>query len=206
MENVTFDLSSLHKHGTAFYDYLALRKHFFVDTLGWDIPHNDTVEMDQYDNPLAHYSLVLRDGKVIGGARAMPTTSSWGEYTYMLKDAVQGKLTDIPEQVMQSEIDTPKVWECTRLVMSDEVKSHAERSQCLSLIVDGLVITARRAGGSELMSLSPLSLMRALRQLGYSASRVGEPYYNPGDGRKYAVLKMPAERSLTHAAPTAIYA
>ena len=192
MHNITFDLSSLHSHGTAFYDYLALRKHFFVDTLGWDIPHNDTVEMDQYDNPLAHYSLVLHEGRVIGGARAMPTTSSWGDYTYMLRDAVAGKLGSIPNEVMSGEIATPRVWECTRLVISDEVKGHAERAECLSLIVEGLVKVARASGGSELMSLSPVSLTRALRQLGYAARRIGEPYYNPGDGRRYAVLSMPA--------------
>jgi N-acyl-L-homoserine lactone synthetase len=161
MENITFDLSDLHLHGTAFYDYLRLRKHFFVDTLGWDIPHNDTVEMDQYDNPLAHYSLVLRDGKVIGGARTMPTTSNWGAHTYMLRDAVNGKLVDIPSQVLSSEIRTPEVWECTRLVLSDSLRTHAERSECLSLVVDGLITVARQNGASELMSLSPVSLMRA---------------------------------------------
>ena len=202
MKSITFDLSNMHEHGTAYFDYLGLRKRFFVDTLGWDIPHNDTVEMDQYDNPLAHYSLVVRDGKVIGGARAMPTTSSWGKYTYMLRDAVAGKLADIPDMVMDSEIATSNVWECTRLVMSDDVKSHADRAKCLSLIVDGLVEVVQESGGSELMSLSPVSLMRALRQLGYSANRIGKPYNNPGDGRKYAVLSMPATRSkpsvLTH--------
>ena len=176
MLNITFDLQELHRHGTAFYDYLRLRKHFFVDTLGWDIPHNDSVEMDQYDNPLAHYSLVMRDGMVIGGARAMPTTSSWGQYTYMLRDAVAGKLIDIPAQVLSEEID---------------------RAQCLSLIVEGLAKVARHHGASELMSLSPLSLMRALRQLGWQADRIGEPYDNPGDGRRYAVLTMPAEKMQT---------
>ena len=195
MKNITFDLSQLHLHGSAFYDYLGLRKRFFVDALGWDIPHNDDVEMDQYDNPLAHYSLVLRDGEVIGGARAMPTTSSWGEYTYMLRDAAAGKLPDIPGRVMNSEIEDSKVWECTRLVISDDVTGHDDRSLCLSLIVDGLVTVAQQRGGSELMSLSPVSLMRALRQLGYSASRIGEPYSNPGDGRKYAVLSMQAKRA-----------
>jgi acyl homoserine lactone synthase len=194
MENITFDLSGLHVYGTAFYDYLKLRKHFFVDTLGWDIPHNDVVEMDQYDNPLAHYSLVLRDGQVIGGARTMPTTSSWGQYTYMLRDAVAGKLIDIPQKVLGEEIKTPKVWECTRLVMSESVSSHQDRARCLSLIVEGLADVARRHGASELMSLSPLSLMRALRQLGWQADRIGEPYDNPGDGRRYAVLSMPAQR------------
>lgn len=201
MHNITFDLSDLHRHGTAFYDYLRLRKRFFVDELGWDIPHNDSVEMDQYDNPLAHYSLVLRDNEVIGGARTMPTTSTWGTHTYMLRDAVAGKLADIPVEVMAKEIRTPKVWECTRLVISDSVKCHADRAQCLSLIVEGLADVARRHGASELMSLSPLSLMRALRQLGWQADRIGEPYASPGDGRRYAVLSMPAIRSLPAPVP-----
>ncbi len=147
--------------------------------------------MDQYDNPLASYSLVIRDGTVIGGARVMPTTSSWGEYTYMLKDAVAGKLADIPDQVLDLQIETPHAWECTRLVISDDVMGHADRSMCLSLIVDGLAGIAGKNGASELISLSPVTLMRALRQLGYSANRIGEPYSNPGDGRKYAVLSMP---------------
>ena len=195
MENITFDLSKLHLHGSAFFDYLGLRKRFFVDTLGWDIAHNDDVEMDQYDTPLAYYSLVLRDGEVVGGARTMPTTSSWGEYTYMLGDAAAGKLPDIPHQVLGSMIASPKVWECTRLVISDDVTGRADRSTCLSLIVDGLVTVAARKGGQELISLSPVALMRALRQLGYSASRIGEPYSNATDGRKYAVLSMPTLRA-----------
>jgi len=54
MENITFDMSTMHMFGSAYFDYLALRKRFFVDTLGWHIPHNDKVAMDQYDNPTAH--------------------------------------------------------------------------------------------------------------------------------------------------------
>ena len=92
MHNITFDFLGQHRHGTAFHEYLRLRKAFFVDVLGWDIPHNDDVEMDQYDNPCAHYSLVLRGGTVVGGARIMPTTASWGRHTYMLRDALRGRL------------------------------------------------------------------------------------------------------------------
>lgn len=201
MHNITLSLADMHQYGSAFFDYLRLRKHFFVDTLGWDIPHNDSVEMDQYDNPLAFYSLVLREGQVIGGARTMPTTSSWGDYTYMLRDAVSGKLGTIPQGVMATAVDSPDVWECTRLVMSESVNNHADRAECLSLIVQGLADVARTHGALELLSLSPVSLMRALRQLGWQADRVGEPYDNPGDGRRYAVLSMPATRqspSLRH--------
>jgi len=191
MQQITFNMKTLHLYGTAFYDFLRLRKRYFVDELGWDIPHDDEVEMDQYDNPLAWYSLVLDGGRVVGGARTMATTAAWGEHTYMLRDAVQGKLADIPADIMGGEVANARVWECTRLIISDAVKGHAERSLCLSLIVDGLVDVAAAAGAARLISLSPLPLMRALRQLGFGAERIGEPYRND-DGRLYAVLAMPA--------------
>lgn len=204
MEQITFNLAQLHLHGAAFYDFLGLRKRHFVDELGWDIPHDDTVEMDQYDNPTAFYSLVLRDGVVIGGARAMPTTAKWGTHSYMLRDALKGKLIDIPPSVMAANVQTDAMWECTRLVMSASVDTHADRSMCLGMIVQGLVDVAAEQGAANLMSLSPLALMRALRQLGFAAQRIGEPYLNEGDGRRYAVLSMPAERTIP-AVPTATH-
>lgn len=194
MENITFNLANSYQHGTAFFEFLALRKRFFVDNLGWDIPHDESVEMDQYDNPKASYSLVLQDGKVIGGARVMPTTSQWGTHMYMLRDAVQGKLIDIPPSVLGEDIVDENLWECTRLVMCDKVRTHAQRSTCLSLIVDGLIDLANEKGATRLMCLSTLTMMRALRQLGYDAERLGEPYLNEGDGRRYAVLGMSAAR------------
>lgn len=195
MQNIRFDFSTLHRHGSAFWEFLALRKKVFVDDLGWDIPHNAEVEMDQYDTPVAQYSLVLRDGRVVGGARAMPTTAVWGGHTYMLRDAFSGKLPHIPPHVMQVEIATPHVWECTRLVISESLQTQAERSECLELIVDGLVDTVRAAGGDEMICLSSLALMRALRLLGYDVGRIGETYRNGEDGRAYGVLTMPADYS-----------
>jgi acyl homoserine lactone synthase len=195
MRNITFDFLGQHRHGSAFHEYLRLRKAFFVDALGWDIPHNDDVEMDQYDNPCAHYSLVLRRGEVVGGARAMPTSASWGRYTYMLRDARRGSLDAIPSEVMPLDIASDEVWEGSRLVISDSVASHSERSQCLSLIFGGLVDIANRNGGTELVGLTRPPLVRALRQLGFAASRLGEPYVSESDGRQYAVLRMPAMRS-----------
>lgn len=195
MDNIRFDFSDFHRYGRAFYEFLALRKTVFVDQMKWDVPHNDVVEMDQYDTPVAHYSLVLRDGVVIGGARTMATTAVWGEHTYMLRDAWSGKLPHIPRHVMSVEIASPLVWECTRLVISDVLTTQAERSACLTLIVDGLVEMARARGANTLISLSPLPFMRAMRQLGYQVSLLGEAYRSGEDGRQYGVLRMPAEYS-----------
>lgn len=193
MKNITFNLSDMHLHGPAFFQFLGLRKRFFVDGLGWDIPHDERVEMDQYDNPSAYYSLVMRDGLVIGGARAMPTTASWGPHTYMLRDAAKGMLADIPGDEMDPDLATPQIWEITRFVIEDALCA-AERSRCLTLVLDGLVRIAQEHGGVELMSLSPVPMVRALRQLGYPAKRVGQPHVDTGDGRRYAVISMPAKR------------
>lgn len=193
MENVTFELSNVHLHGSSFYDYLALRKQFFVDTLNWQIPHNADVEMDQYDNPMARYSLVLDgNGKVQAGARAMSTAAKWGDHTYMLKDAMTGKLSTIPSNLIEEVIESPKVWECTRLVISPEVKSMRMRTQCLDLIVEGLINMAHAEGADTLISLSNLWLLRALKRLGYGAELLGAPYENSDDGHKYAVMAIAA--------------
>lgn len=192
MDNITFNLLDLHRHGPAFFEFLALRKRFFVDQLGWDIPHDDQVEMDQYDNPKAYYSLVLRDGKVIGGMRAMATTAQWGTHTYMLRDAVDGKLIGIPADIMPSAEVTPMVWEATRVVISDAVTTQADRARCLSLVLDGVVAQARAHGASEIIALCPPVFARTLRQLGFPARIIGESYINLHDARRYVAMRMPA--------------
>ncbi|MCW1952446.1 MAG: autoinducer synthase [Octadecabacter sp.] len=197
MKNITFELSNVHLHGSAFFDYLSLRKEFFVDALHWQIPHNADVEMDQYDNPMARYSLVLDDdGKVIAGARAMSTAAHWGDHTYMLKDAMTGKLDSIPSNLLEDVIDSPKVWECTRLVISPDLKSMRARVTCLDLIVEGLIKMANDEGADTLISLSNLWLLRALKRLGYGAELLGEPYQNGDDGHKYAVMAIAARHKL----------
>ena len=192
MDNITFNLLDLHRHGPAFFDFLALRKRFFVDQLGWDIPHDDQVEMDQYDNPKAYYSLVLRDGKVIGGMRAMATTAQWGAHTYMLRDAVDGKLIGIPADILPSAEVTPMVWEATRVVISDDVTTQADRARCLSLVLDGVVAQARAHGASEIIALCPPVFARTLRQLGFPARIMGESYINLHYARRYVAMRMPA--------------
>jgi acyl homoserine lactone synthase len=194
MKNITFELSNAHIYGASFFDYLSLRKQFFVDTLHWKIPHNAEFEMDQYDNPMARYSLVLDDdGHVLAGARAMSTASTWGDHTYMLKDAMTGKLSTIPNNLLEDVIDSPKVWECTRLVISPEVRSMRVRTRCLDLIVEGLIDMANAEGAETLISLSNLWLLRALKRLGYGAELMGEPYENGDDGHKYAVMAIAAQ-------------
>lgn len=189
MENITFNLTELHKHGTAFFEYLALRKQFFVDQLGWDIPHDNDVEMDQYDNPKAFYSLAIKDGKVVGGIRTMATTAQWGSHTYMLRDAVDGKLIGIPEDILPEAEVTPNTWEATRIVISEEINTHAERSHCLGLLLDGVVSQAKEHGATDIMALCPPVFARTMRKIGFPVYPIGDPYVNMHDNRKYVAMK-----------------
>ncbi|MDJ0827290.1 MAG: acyl-homoserine-lactone synthase [Rhodobacter sp.] len=195
MRNITFDLSSLHEHGSAFFDFLALRKRHFVDSLGWDIPHNKNYEMDQYDNPEAYYSLALYHGEVVGGVRLMPTSTTWGKHTYMLRDAFNHRIDGIPPDMLEAEITSTQVWEMTRLVISDELRNPIERNECLSTIGEGLQKIADTTDCQEFVGLTSPTLVRALRRLGFVAENGIKRYRDAKDGRTYGVLRIPVHQS-----------
>lgn len=184
-----FNLATAHEHGSVFYDYLALRKRFFVDELEWDIPHDELVEMDQYDTPQAHYSVVSHRGQVIGGARVLPTKARWGGATYMLGDARKGLIDGIPAKIVPDDIEGPDVWECTRLAFDSDL-APAQRLACLDLVVDGAVTAARERGATRMVALSQVGLVRAVRKLGYAPAQCGPAYRDAQNGRAYAVLTM----------------
>ncbi|SFC87174.1 N-acyl-L-homoserine lactone synthetase [Tropicimonas isoalkanivorans] len=192
MRNICFSMATMHEHGNAFYEFLRLRKRLFVDTLNWDIPHNDIVEMDEYDNPAAFYSLVLDGERLVGGARTMPVNAVWGTKTSMFQDAMLGKIEGIPSDLVTGSFDPEISWECTRLIIDDSVTGADARKTCLNLIVDGLAQMASDQGAKVLVSLSPPPLQRALRGLGHDVSQIGRTYRCESDGRNYCLLSMPA--------------
>lgn len=196
MKSVVFDMASMHLHGSSFYDFLALRKRFFVDELGWNVPTDGIVEMDQYDTPLAWYALVEHEGKIVAGARCQPTISSWGAYTTMLEDASRGLLDDIPADLFTPSMKRPGSWEGTRLVVSDEITSVLARTQCLALVIDGLMRTIASFEGTHLITLSPVALERSARLLGMQTRQVSRKSRSQTDDREYAVFESKVARSI----------
>lgn len=189
MELHVFDLSTAHQHGQVFWDFLRLRKRYFVDELHWDIPHDAEVEMDQYDTPQAYYSVVSHLGVVVGGARCMPTTARWGNAGYMLGDARAGLLPGIPETIVPAGYEGPGIMEATRLVIEGYLNAR-ERSQCLDLLTHGIVSEARERGAHRIIALSHVTLVRAIRKLGYDPEQCGQTYRDPCSGKPHAVLTM----------------
>jgi acyl homoserine lactone synthase len=196
LKGISFDMSNMHLHGSAFYDFLKLRKRFFVDGLGWDVPTDGIVEMDQYDTPLAHYSLVERDGRIIGGARCQPTDVRWGDTNCMMMDASLGRLEGIPTDLFDPDMCGPQLWEGTRLVVADDITSMLERVQCLALVVDGLMRIIGSRGGTSFITLSPLPLQRTAKMVGAEAHRLSRAYVCESAGREYAVFQTRVARAL----------
>ena len=148
MQNITFPIvQSPTSTARPSSDFLRLRNGSSSTGLGWDIPHDADLEMDQYDNPTA--ALFACPEERPGGGRgadhahecamgqpylhccATPTRASWGISR---------------PRLMVGHVASPRVWECTRLVISDSLTTQAERSECLWLIVNGLVHEAEMGG------------------------------------------------------------
>ncbi|MEL7025707.1 MAG: acyl-homoserine-lactone synthase [Pseudomonadota bacterium] len=195
MRSIVFDMSDMHEHGSAFYNFLRLRKRLFVDELSWSIPTDGVVEMDQYDTPLAFYSLVEEDGKILAGARCQPILAEWGAHSSMAVDASRGLIDGIPPRLFEGLTIKPGMWEGTRLVISDDVRSMTKRTQCLALVIDGLLRTIIAYGGNALLTISPTTLQRAAKLAGLRPVQIGEPYICASDDREYGVFVSEAVRA-----------
>lgn len=170
--------------------FLALRKQKLVDELGWGLDHDGTFEQDQYDRPGAVYSVVTQGHRIIAGARAASCGGSDGYWSYMLKDARDGKIQGIPGGLLSEYPETDRTWECTRFVMDETLADPAQRSIETKLVVAGLCQAAHSFGASEMMSLSPRSLGLLLRRFGYTVRREPVRYICDDDGREYRTFLM----------------
>ncbi len=106
--------------------FFQLRKKVFVDGMGWDLPTNDLGEVDQYDRQNAYYVISERCGVFVGGMRLIPTTNAFLDaqgkrHTYMIKDSYEGRLQNMPRDLVTVEPPVDKsVWEVTRVVTAKE--------------------------------------------------------------------------------------
>jgi len=101
-------------------EFYQLRKRIFVDQLEWELSHPNGRERDQYDREDAEYVLALRDGVCVGGLRMASTTTSFNvegkPYSYMLRDAVKGRLGSFPTNATSYAPTDSTVWELTRVI------------------------------------------------------------------------------------------
>jgi acyl homoserine lactone synthase len=189
LKTMAFTMATMHRHGDAFWQFLQLRRKHFVQTLGWNVPHNGVAEMDQYDTPNAWYVVVMEEGRVLGGSRCQPVAASWGPWSSMIRDAKEGRLEGIPAVCCAQVLDGGDRWEGTRLVL-DESLPAADRGKVLQGVIEGLMGVLRAHGGTGMYTVSPLVLQRMVRTMGITPCQISEPFIST-DGRRYAVFDIP---------------
>ncbi|MDG4650210.1 acyl-homoserine-lactone synthase [Roseibacterium sp. SDUM158017] len=164
---------TIHEHGDLLVKYLEARRSIFVDRLHWSVQQAEGLEFDQYDTPHCRWVILHEFGKVLGGARLLPTTASCGIYSYMLRDAQNGALADIPTDVLffKAPVD-PAVWEASRFFITEAVPA-VRRTAVQSILFDQMSETARANGASYILGIVPGIWSRWARRLGKGATPIG---------------------------------
>lgn len=149
MHGTTLSFANLHQHGELFANILRAR-HKTAATA----PARP--DYDQYDTPQSRWIAVYDDnGEVLASVRLTPTTAQCGIYSYMVRDAQNGLLDNMPRDLLD-EAAPQKVgtWEVTRGFVSPSVAPHM-REEVRARLVAQLMQAAREEGITCMLALLP---------------------------------------------------
>jgi acyl homoserine lactone synthase len=144
------------------------RHKIFIQRLGWNLPTQEGLELDQFDRPDTIYVVARdKDGSICGCARLLPTTRP-----YLLGDIFADLMGALPPP------STEKVWELSRFAaapVSLDTAATFDRVRNTRELLAAAVATAASHGASRLITVSPLGVERLLHRMGVHAHRAGPP-------------------------------
>lgn len=178
--------STIHHFGSLWFEHLEVRKRLFIDVHGWNVPHNDRAEWDQYDTAATAYIITHRSGRVLASSRLLRCDHDSGGWSYMIRDAAKGRLQGIPANLIQAPPTSSDTWEATRFA-ADPVLPADLRNAALSENARQLIRYAEQQGASSILALMPPAFVRWLRQAGLETKRAG-PIVQTGDGQRACVI------------------
>jgi len=156
MHSTTLSFANMHNHGELFANILRARRESFIVKNNWDLPETMGMEYDQYDTPVSRWLAVHDDtGRVLAGVRLTPTTARCGIYSYMIRDAQNGLLDSIPEDLLYH--DAPVLgttWEATRGFVVHDIPAGMRQRVRLQLVMQ-MLSTSREEGITKLLALLP---------------------------------------------------
>jgi len=156
--------------GELFKRICAYRHRVFVETLKWNLPTRDGMELDQFDVAETVYVVCHDDeGHLTGVARLLPTTRP-----YLLRDVFPQLLNGFAPPCSLD------VWELSRFVaMGFGNRATTALGQVSSPITIGLlrvaIACATARGAKRLITVSPLGVERLMRRAGFHSRRAGPP-------------------------------
>lgn len=146
------------------------RRKVFVETLGWDLPVREGMELDQFDRPDTLYMASQDEhGAINGCARLLPT-----DRPYLLGEVFPALMHGQPIPC------SPEIWELSRFAAVDfQARGGSPLAQFSSGIAVQLlrqaITCAAEHGAKRLITVSPLGIERLLRHTGVRAHRAGPP-------------------------------
>ncbi|MFD2740838.1 acyl-homoserine-lactone synthase [Sulfitobacter aestuarii] len=187
----TLSVLNMHNHGELFVNLLRARKEIFIRAKGWELPEVDGMEFDQYDTPRARWIVLHEYGEVLGGVRLSPTTSQCGQYSYMIRDAQDGLLDSIPQDVLFFKAPVrDDIWEATRLFLSAKLPA-GRRMELQKLLLAHMAATASELGARHVIGIVPAVFSRWMTRLGVmSAVPVGPVHHIDGEKTQAALMDV----------------
>jgi acyl homoserine lactone synthase len=183
------------------------RHKIFIQRLGWNLPTQDGLELDQFDRPDTIY-VVARDtrGAICGCARLLPTMKP-----YLLGDVFANLMGGLPPPRHE------KIWELSRFAAASvcpETAASFDRAQNTRQLLAGAIAAAANHGATRLITVSPLGIERLLYRMGVHAHRAGPPVNLEGkpiyacwieiDDRTMNALEIDAGTSTSHPGKSAL--
>ncbi len=156
MLSTTLSFANMHNHGELFANILRARRESFIVKNNWNLPETMGMEYDQYDTPVSRWLAVHDDtGRVLAGVRLTPTTARCGIYSYMIRDAQNGLLDSIPEDLLYDTAPIqPTTWEATRGFVVHDIPAGMRQRVRLRLVMQ-MLTTSREEGITKMIALLP---------------------------------------------------
>ena len=165
--------------------FFELRKRLFVDEMGWDIPNDGHIECDQYDHEESTYCIILDKNKVVAGARILPTTRNRDGWSYMIKDACEGKIAQIPSNLVELPPIQIGTYEITRFTV-DPTFDADYRNEVLRELSLSSYQTVATLGGQYAIALMSPFFLRWFKQIGIAVEKLGPVV--KGEESRYCVI------------------
>lgn len=194
MEATILRYDNLHLHGPLFVNLFRARHEAFVKGLGWDLPQQNGMEFDQYDTPQSCWIAVHEGERILAGFRITRTTAKCAAYTYMIKDAQDGKLPTIPTTLLHrpAPVDA-SLWECSRAFV-DETLPGPQRNLVRRAMIESFLPSVQKVNGKGLVTLTNRLWKKWMPMHGIRGSELG-PMTRIDDQDYQVVLMTPLKKA-----------
>ncbi|WP_149140240.1 acyl-homoserine-lactone synthase [Gemmobacter caeruleus] len=173
MQTTTLSFANMHNHGELMANLFRARRQSFILRNQWELPEALGMEYDQYDTPASRW-IAVHDGlQILAGIRLTPTTARCGIYSYMIRDAQNGLLDTIPDDLLNFEAPVhPDIWESSRVFVAQDTPM-AIRRRVHALLITEMTRSARDLGAKLVLGIIPSNWPRWASRCGLEIAAAG---------------------------------